>query len=62
MRHLCGYQRVMKAFAAGRGLPPAVVWCAGGRLPPAFCPDLGVGPPPEAVEVNCTLYVSSFCV
>ena len=29
---------------------------------PAFCPDLGVGPPPEAVDVNCMSYVTTVCV
>ena len=59
MCHLCESD---EGFCAGPGLPSAFIWGAGGGPQPAFCPDLGVGPPPEAVEVNCTLYVSSVCV
>ena len=56
------FSKTDDGFCAGCGPPPALVWGEGGEPPPAFCPDLGVGPPPEAVEVNCTLYVSSLCV
>ena len=47
------FSKTDDGFCAGRGPPPALVWGAGGETPPAFCPVLGVGPPPEAVDVNC---------
>ena len=56
------FSKTDDGFHAGCGPPPALGWIARGEPPPAFCPDLGVGPPPEAVDVNSMSLATSVYV